>query len=41
MSRLRNPWGKPRFLVLVTADYVLWSLIQVGISILLAVNNGR
>ena len=41
MSRLRNPWGKPRFLVLVTAVYVLWSLIPVAIAILFAFNNGR
>jgi spermidine/putrescine transport system permease protein len=41
ISRLRNPWGKPRFLVLVTAVYILWSLIPVAIAILFAFNNGR
>ena len=41
MSRLRNPWGKPRFLVLVTVVYILWSLIPVAIAVLFAFNNGR
>src|SRR3954453_7493525 len=41
MSRLRNPWGKPRFLVLVTGVYILWSLIPVAIAILFAFNDGR
>ena len=41
MSRLRNPWGKPRFLVLVTVAYILWSLLPVAIAILFAFNNGR
>ena len=38
---LRNPWGKPRFLVLVTGLYILWSLIPVAIAVLFAFNNGR
>lgn len=41
MSRLRNPWGRPRFLPLVTALYVAWSILPVGIAILFAFNNGR
>ena len=41
MSRLRNPWGKPRFLVLVTVVYILWSLIPVAIAVMFAFNNGR
>lgn len=41
MSWLRNPWGKPRFLVLVTGVYILWSLIPVVIAILFAFNDGR
>src|SRR3954468_14265884 len=41
MHRLRNPWGKPRFLVLFTGLYVLWSLIPVAIAILFAFNDGR
>jgi len=38
---LRNPWGKPRFLVLVTGVYILWSLIPVVIAMLFAFNDGR
>jgi spermidine/putrescine transport system permease protein len=38
---LRNPWGRPRFLVLVTAAYILWSLIPVAIAVLFAFNDGR
>ncbi len=38
---LRNPWGKPRFLALVTGVYILWSLIPVGIAVLFAFNAGR
>ena len=41
MTWLRNPWGKPRFLVLVTAVYILWSLIPVAIAVLFAFNDGR
>ena len=41
MDRLRNPWGKPRFLVLVTGVYILWSLIPVALAVLFAFNNGR
>jgi len=38
---LRNPWGRPRFLVLVTAVYILWSLIPVALAVLFAFNDGR
>lgn len=41
VSWLRNPWGRPRFLVLVTAGYILWSLIPVAIAVLFAFNDGR
>jgi spermidine/putrescine transport system permease protein len=41
MSWLRNPWGKPRFLILVTGFYILWSLIPILIAILFAFNDGR
>jgi len=37
----RNPWGKPRWLVVVTALYIVWSILPVGIAILFAFNNGR
>jgi spermidine/putrescine transport system permease protein len=38
---LRNPWGRPRMLALVTALYIAWSILPVGIAILFAFNNGR
>lgn len=41
MSRLRNPWGRPRFLVVVTLLYILWSIVPVAIAILFAFNDGR
>ncbi|MGH3040828.1 MAG: ABC transporter permease [Gaiellaceae bacterium] len=41
MNWLRNPWGKPRFLPLITGLYVLWSIIPVAIAVLFAVNDGR
>ena len=41
INRLRNPWGKPRFLILFTGIYILWSLIPVAIAILFAFNDGR
>jgi spermidine/putrescine transport system permease protein len=41
MTWLRNPWGRPRFLPLITWLYVVWSIIPVAIVILFAFNNGR
>ena len=41
MSWIRNPWGRPRVLVLVTVLYILWSIIPVAVAILFAFNNGR
>jgi spermidine/putrescine transport system permease protein len=41
MAWLRNPWGKPRFLVVVTVGYILWSLIPVAIAVAFAFNDGR
>ena len=41
MSWLRNPWARPRFLPLVTAVYIAWSILPVAIAILFAFNNGR
>ena len=41
MSWLRNPWGKPRWLLVVTALYILWSIVPVAIAILFAFNDGR
>jgi spermidine/putrescine transport system permease protein len=41
MRWLSNPWGKPRFLPIITGLYVLWSIIPVVIAILFAFNDGR
>ena len=41
MSWLRNPWGRPRFLVIVTVAYIVWSIVPVAIAILFAFNDGR
>jgi spermidine/putrescine transport system permease protein len=44
-SRLKvwwsNPWGKPRFLVLFTIAYILWSLVPVAIAVQFGFNAGR
>ena len=29
LSWLRNPWGRPRVLPIVTAIYILWSILPV------------
>ena len=36
-----NPWGKPRFLVLVTFLYLVWSLVPILIAIRFSFNEGR
>jgi len=36
-----NPWGKPRYLPLITGLYVLWSLIPVVIAVRFSFNSGR
>jgi spermidine/putrescine transport system permease protein len=41
MTWLRNPWGRPRALALVTGIYIAWSILPVAIAILFAFNNGR
>jgi len=41
MAWLRNPWGKPRFLVIVTGAYIVWSIIPVAIAVMFAFNDGR
>ncbi|MGH2852354.1 MAG: ABC transporter permease [Solirubrobacteraceae bacterium] len=41
MRRSRNPWGRPRFLVVVTWGYVLWALLPVVVAILFSFNAGR
>jgi spermidine/putrescine transport system permease protein len=44
-ARLRtwwsNPWGRPRFLVIFTWAYVLWSLVPVAVAVLFGFNDGR
>jgi spermidine/putrescine transport system permease protein len=40
-ARLRNPWGKPRFLVLTTWLYIAWAIAPVLIAMLFSFNNGR
>jgi spermidine/putrescine transport system permease protein len=40
-SKLRNPWGKPRFLVLVTWMYIAWALLPVVVAMLFSFNSGR
>ena len=38
---LANPWGKPRFLVLYTALYLVWSIVPILIAIRFSFNEGR
>ena len=38
---LANPWGKPRFLVLFTALYLVWSIVPILIAIRFSFNEGR
>jgi spermidine/putrescine transport system permease protein len=38
---LRNPWGRPRFLPVIAALYIFWSVVPVAIAILFAFNDGR
>jgi spermidine/putrescine transport system permease protein len=40
-AHLRNPWGRPRFLVAVTWLYLAWALLPVVIAMLFSFNNGR
>jgi spermidine/putrescine transport system permease protein len=37
----RNPWGKPRFLKLITWGYLAWSILPVIIAIIFSFNAGR
>jgi spermidine/putrescine transport system permease protein len=38
---LGNPWGRPRFLVVVTWTYIVWSIAPVLIAIQFSFNNSR
>jgi spermidine/putrescine transport system permease protein len=40
-SWLANPWGKPRFLILYTALYLVWSIVPILIAIRFSFNEGR
>ena len=40
-SWLRNPWGRPRWLFLITVLYIFWSIVPVAIAVLFAFNDGR
>jgi len=41
MTWIRNPWGKPRWLALITGAYVVWSVLPVLLAIAFAFNAGR
>lgn len=36
-----NPWGRPRFLVLFTLVYLVWSIVPILIAIRFSLNEGR
>jgi spermidine/putrescine transport system permease protein len=36
-----NPWGKPRFLALITFAYLVWSIVPILIAIRFSFNEGR
>ena len=36
-----NPWGRPRFLVLFTALYLVWSILPILIAVRFSFNEGR
>jgi spermidine/putrescine transport system permease protein len=38
---LANPWGRPRFLAIITWLYIVWSLLPVLLAIRFAFNSGR
>jgi len=41
MTWFRNPWGRPRWLAVVTVLYILWSVVPVVLAIVFAFNAGR
>jgi spermidine/putrescine transport system permease protein len=41
LNWLRNPWGRPRALVVITGVYIAWSILPVAVAILFAFNAGR
>ena len=38
---LANPWARPRFLVILTWAYMVWSIVPVAFAILMSFNSGR
>jgi len=38
---LANPWGRPRFLVLFTWAYMIWSIVSVLIAVQFSFNDSR
>jgi spermidine/putrescine transport system permease protein len=40
-DRVANPWGRPRFLPMVTSLYLLWSIVPVLVAVLFSFNSGR
>jgi spermidine/putrescine transport system permease protein len=38
---ITNPWGKPRFLVLWTWLFIIWSIVPIVIAVLFSFNDGR
>ncbi len=38
---LANPWGKPRFLWVITGAYLVWSIVPILIAIRFSFNEGR
>jgi spermidine/putrescine transport system permease protein len=41
IGRSRNPWGRARFLWVITGAYVAWSLVPVLVAIRISFNRGR
>ena len=39
--RLANPWGRPRFLALVTLLYMVWSIAPIVLAVRFSFNDGR
>lgn len=41
MNWLRNPWGRPRFLPLLTILYVIWTIVPIVIVVAFSFNAGK
>jgi spermidine/putrescine transport system permease protein len=39
--RLANPWGRPRFLALITFLYMVWSIVPILLAVRFSFNEGR